>query len=119
MTNVAVVTCDAASPAEQLTVVGPSGNLAPELGRQAKDVGATSSVATAMNDTSAPRELVAFVDAFAGSVSAGGVVSPAASVRSLAIRNSALSPSAVIAVTAATLPTGHFLTSAPQRTREL
>src|SRR5207249_3726745 len=52
------------------------------------------------------------------SVSAGGVVSPAAAVRSLAIRNSALSPSAVIAVTAATLPR---VTSShpPRRTGEL
>src|SRR5438309_2129766 len=78
--KVAEVEWDAASVTVQVTVVAPTAKRVPEAGAQISDVGATSSVATAMNETTAPRELVAFVVAAADKVSEGG----AASVTALA-----------------------------------
>ncbi len=78
--KLAVVECEAASIAVQVTVLVPTAKRAPDAGAQTNDVGWTSSVATALKETTAPLELVAFVVEAAGRVSEGG----AASVTALA-----------------------------------
>src|SRR2546428_486065 len=65
-----------ASVAEQFTVVVPSAKVEPEAGLQLGVSGpSTMSAAEALNVTAAPAELVASVVMFAGTVTAGGVVS--------------------------------------------
>src|SRR5438552_18593070 len=57
--NVLVVVAPAASAAMHSTVVVPAENTAPLCGAQSTRTGATSSVAAAMYETTAPRGLVA------------------------------------------------------------
>ncbi len=102
--KLAEVECEAASIAVQVTVVVPTANWAPDAGAQLKDVGWTSSVATAMKDTIAPRELVAFVVAAAGSASEGGVASVTALAPPAPSSAIAKSPNPSGARTAPTFP---------------
>src|SRR2546425_6975552 len=70
--NVLVVLAPAASAATHSTVVVPAENTAPLWGAQSMRTGATSSVAAAMYETTAPRGLVAFTVRLApGTVIAG------------------------------------------------
>ena len=102
--KLADVACDAASIAVHVTVVVPAANRAPEAGAQVNDVGWTSSVATAMNDTTAPPELVAFVVAAAGRVSEGGAASVTALAPAAPSSAIAKSPNPRGASTAPTFP---------------
>ena len=64
------------SLAEQLTVVTPSGNVAPDAGKHVGvNAPAIKSVADAENVTTAPAALVASATMFAGTVTVGAVVS--------------------------------------------
>src|SRR2546427_13274113 len=102
--KVAEVECDAASIAVQVTVVAPTAKRVPEEGAQISDVGPTSSVATAMKETEAPRELVAFVVAAAGKVSEGGAASVTALAPAAPSSTIAKSPNPNGARTAPTFP---------------
>ncbi len=74
--KLAVPVLPAASVAVQLTVVGPTGNRDPEAGTQAGvRAPSTSSVALAVNVTTAPVGPVAGTVMSAGTVTTGGVVS--------------------------------------------
>src|SRR5437899_1207805 len=65
-----------ASLVDQFTVVVPSGKVGPEAGVQVGvSAPSTMSAAEALKVTAAPAELVASVVMFAGTVTAGGVVS--------------------------------------------
>jgi hypothetical protein len=60
----------------QLTVLGPKANVAPLAGVQVAAIDpSTTSVADAVNEKTAPAALVASTVAFAGTVTAGPVVS--------------------------------------------
>src|SRR5213594_2606683 len=102
--KVADVECDAASMTVHVTVVAPTAKRVPDAGAQVSDAGLTSSVATAMNETIAPCEVVAFVVAAAGRVSDGAVTSVPALAPAAESSAIARSPNQTGATTAPTFP---------------